>query len=78
MKNSIMAGGAERLATSEEVLSRLRELHTAIRERYAEDLLRAGFFRSFLIHRRIMAEFRRERRHIEPSDYSLYGSRIHQ
>lgn len=76
MKNSILADGEQRLGACAEVQSRLRELHAAIRARYAEDLEQAGFFRSILIRRRIEAEFRAESGKIEPSKYSLYGSRI--
>ena len=80
MKNSIVADGEARLRKCGDFHDRLRELHTAICARYAEELEQAGFFRRFLIHRRIEAEFRKERRkqqqEIEPSKYSLYGNRI--
>ena len=76
MKNALMADGKERMLANDEVQSRLRDLHAAIRAKHAEDLEQAGFFHSILIRRRIEAEFRKERRKIEPSKYSLYGSRI--
>jgi hypothetical protein len=76
MKNALMADGKERMLASDAAQSRLRDLHAAIRAKHAEDLEQAGFFRSILIRRQIEAEFQKEGRKIEPSKYSLYGSRI--
>jgi hypothetical protein len=76
MKNALMADGKERMLANDAVQYRLRDLHAAIRAKHAEDLEQAGFFRSILIRRRIAAEFRKERRKIEPSKYSLFGNAV--
>ena len=76
MKALIVADGAARNQKSPELQARLRELHASIRQRHQADLAAAGFIGRMMILWRIAAEFRRERRAIEPSPRSLYCSRI--
>jgi len=57
-----------------EFQARVRELHESIQARHAAELAAAGFFRRLLLGWRIAAEFRRERRKIEPSPGSLYSN----
>ena len=76
MKSRIVADGASRLRQSPEFQARLRELRDSVRARHSAELAEAGFFRQLLLRWRIAAEFRRERRKIEPSPGSLYSSHI--
>ena len=76
MKPRFIADGASRLRNSPKFQARLRELRESIRARHAADLAQAGFIQGLLLRWRIAAEFRRERRKIEPSLGSLYSSRI--
>jgi hypothetical protein len=76
MKARIVVDGATRNQQSPEFQAQLRELHTSIRKRHEADLAAAGFIGRMVIRWRIAAEFRRERRSIEPSPQSLYFSRI--
>jgi hypothetical protein len=66
--------GGSRLQQSEEFNERLHVLKASIRERYAEQLAEAGFFRRLMLRWRMAAEYRRERKRIEPSQYALYGA----
>lgn len=76
MKPRIVADGAWRLRRSPEFQARLRELRESIEARHATELAQAGFVRGLILRWRIAAEFRRERRKLEPSPGSLYNSRI--
>jgi hypothetical protein len=76
MKPRFVADGASRLQDSPEFQARLRELRDSIRARHAAELEEAGFFRKLVLRWRMAAEFRRERRKIEPSPGSLYGNKI--
>jgi hypothetical protein len=76
MKSGIVEDGESRLFESKEFQARLRELRASVRARHAAEMAEAGFFRRFVLHWRIAAEFRRERRKIEPSPSSLYSSDI--
>ena len=74
MKTRFLADGESRLRGGLEFQARLRELRESIQARHAAELAAAGFFRRLLLRWRIAAEFRRERRKIEPSPGSLYSS----
>jgi hypothetical protein len=74
MKTRFVADGAERLRTNDEFQRRLRELRESIREEYAAELATAGFFRRCVVHWRMAAEYRRQRRRIVPSPRSLYAA----
>ncbi len=76
MKPHIVSDGASRLRSGPEFQARLRELRKSIHARYAAELAKAGFFRQMLLRWRMAAEFRRERRKIEPSLGSLYANRV--
>jgi hypothetical protein len=76
MKPRFVADGESRLCSSPKFQARLRELRESIRARHAAELAQAGFFQRLLLRWRIAAEFRRERRKIEPSPGSLYSSQI--
>ena len=76
MKPHIVSDGAARLRSSPEFQARLRELRESIHARYSAELSQAGLLQRVLLRWRIAAEFRRERRKIEPSPGSLYTSRI--
>ena len=76
MKPCFVADGESRLRRSPEFQARLRALRDAIRAQHAAELAEAGFFRRLVLHWRIAAEFRRERRKVEPSPGSLYSSQI--
>lgn len=76
MKEAIVADGAARLRRSPEYKARRRELQASIQARHADELSQAGVLRRLVIRWRMAAEFRRERRALEPSRGSLYGSRI--
>ena len=76
MGPKIVADGPWRLRRSPEFQARLRELRESIEARHATELAEAGFVRRLILRLRIAAEFRRERRKIEPSPGSLYHSQI--
>ena len=76
MKPGIVEDGELRLRTSPEFQSRLRALRESVRARHAAELAEAGFFRRFILRWQIAAEYRRERRKIEPSPHSLYSSHL--
>ncbi len=76
MKPQIVSDGASRLRSGPEFQARLRELRKSIDARYAAQLAKSGFFGRMLLRWRMAAEFRRERRKIEPSLGSLYANRI--
>ena len=76
MKLRIVADGESRLHRSPEFQARLRELRESIRAQHAVEFAEAGFFRHLVLRWRMAAEFRAERRKIEPSSQSLYSSQI--
>lgn len=76
MKSRIVADGETRLCRSPEFRFRLRELRESVRARHAQELADAGFFRRLVLHWRIAAEYRRERRTVQPSARSLYHRQI--
>ncbi len=76
MKSRIVSDGESRLRRSPEFQARLRELRASIRARHAAEFAEAGFFRRLVLHWRMAAQFRAERRQIEPSAQSLYSSQI--
>ena len=76
MKSGIVEDGESRLRESKEFQARLRALRESIRARHAAELAEAGFSRRLVLRWHIAAEFRKERRKIEPSPYSLYSSDI--
>ncbi len=76
MNLPIVSDGEARVRRSLEFQARSRELRESIRARHAAGLAGAGCFRRFVLRWRMAAEFRAERRKIEPSPASLYGSRI--
>ena len=76
MKPRFVADGESRLRRSPEFQARLRDLLESIQARHAAELAPAGFFQRLLLRWRIAAEFRRERRKIEPSPGSLYSSQL--
>ena len=76
MKPRFVADGESRLRRSPEFQARLRALRDTIRARHAAELAETGVFRRLVLRWRIAAEFRRERRKIEPSPGSLYSSQI--
>lgn len=78
MKQRIVEGGASRLWDTPEFQARLRELEDSIEARHAAELAQAGFFRRFVLRWQIAAEYRRERKKIVPSPYSLYVANISQ
>ncbi len=73
MNPRFVADGDQRLRRSAEFQARLRELRESIQTRHAAAFSQAGFFQRLLLRWRIAAEFRRERRKIEPSPGSLYS-----
>lgn len=76
MKSGIVADGAWRLRTWPQYRLRLRELRDSVRARYATELAEAGFFHRLALHWRLAAEYRQERRKIEPSSQALYSNAI--
>lgn len=72
MKTKIAAGGARRLSQTAEQQRRLAALRRAIAARYATELSRAGILSRWVLHWRQAAEFRRERRKLEPSPAALF------
>ena len=72
MKARISVGSARRLAQTAEQQRRLAELRREIAARSAAELSRAGVFRRCVLHWRQAAEFRRERRKLEPSPAALF------
>ena len=76
MKSQIVADGGWRLHENAEFQARLRRLRVSVRGRHAAELAQAGFIRRLILHWRIAAEYRGERRKIVPSEHALYGSRI--
>ena len=72
MNTKIAAGGARRLSQTAEQQQRLAELRREIAARSAAELSRAGVFRRWVLHWRQAAEFRRERRKLEPSPAALF------
>jgi hypothetical protein len=76
MKSRIVAGGEFRLRESKEFQTCLRELRESIRARHAAELAAAGYLRRLVLRWQIAAEFRRERKKIEPSPHSLYSTHI--
>lgn len=76
MKPRIVADGDLRLRRSSEFEVCLRQLLDSVRTQHAAELTEAGFFRRFVLSWRIAAEFRKERRKIEPSPRSVYSSQI--
>ena len=75
MKPHIVADGERRLRRTAEFKSRLRELRETIRARHAFELAEAGIFKQLVLRWRMAAEYRRERRKLEPTFGSLYGRR---
>jgi hypothetical protein len=73
MKARIVADGRSRLLRSPEFQARLRELRETIQKRHAAELAEAGFVRRLILNWQIAAEFRKERREIEPSAESLFS-----
>jgi hypothetical protein len=76
MTSRIVADGEFRIRQSKEYQARLQELRESIRARHAAEIAGAGFLRRLILRWRSSAEFRRERRKIDPSPQSLYGSQI--
>ena len=76
MKPHIVEDGELRLRESPEFRARLRDLRESIRGRRAREYKEAGFFRRLVLQWQMAAEFRRERRQIEPSPQALYSSQI--
>ena len=76
MKSRFVVDGSWRRRRSAEIQARLSALRETVRARYAAELADAGFFNRLLLRWRLAAEFRRERKKIEPSAQSLYSSRI--
>ena len=76
MKDHIVADGAQRLRASQEFQARLQELQKHIRARHVHELKEAGFFRRLVLRWHIAWEYRRERRKIVPSAYSLYVGHV--
>ena len=76
IKETIVADGGKRHRQSPVFQERLRDLRACIRARHAAEWSTAGFFRRLMLRWRMAAEFRRERRALEPSRGSLYGSGI--
>lgn len=76
MKPGIVNDGESRLRSSLEFQARLRELRDSVRARHSAEMAEAGFFRRLVLRWRMAAEYRRERRKIEPSPRSLYSSHI--
>lgn len=72
MKTPIAHGGASRLQRHPAQQQRLAELRREIATRYAAELSRAGMFHRWALHWRQAAEFRRERRKLEPSPAALF------
>jgi hypothetical protein len=76
MKPGIVEDGESRLRSSPEFQARLRGLRDSIRARHSAEIAEAGFFQRLVLRWRMAAEYRRERRKIEPSPDSLYSSHI--
>jgi len=76
MKSRFVADGEMRLHQSPEFQARLRELRDSVRARHSAELEGCGFFRRIVLHWRIAAEYRRERKKIVPSPQSLYAAQI--
>jgi hypothetical protein len=76
MKHRIAEGGGWRLRSSPEFQARLRNLRNSIRTRHSAELAKAGFFLRLVLLWQMALEYRRERRKIVPSPYSLYGGGI--
>ena len=76
LNSRIVADGESRLRESKEHQSRLRELRESVRARHTAEIAGAGFFRRLVLRWHMAAEFRRERRTIDPSPQSLYSSHI--
>ena len=76
MKSGIVEDGESRLVESKEFQARLRELRASVHARHAAEMAEASFLGRLVLRWRIAAEFRRERRKIEPSPSSLYSSDI--
>ena len=74
MKPHIVADGERRLRRSPELKERLQALREAIRERHAEELAAAGLFGRLVLRWQMAAEYRRERRKLEPAPGALYSS----
>lgn len=72
MNSGIVADGNARLLVNPQMQSRLHALYEAISRRHAAEWADAGFFRRFLIRRRIASEFNRQRAAIVPSRESLF------
>lgn len=68
----IVADGASRFSQDPQLQAQLAQLLASIRARYTAELAATGFFRRWLIRRRIAAEFRRERARLLPSPHALY------
>ena len=75
MESNIVADGESRLLQTPEHQARLRKLRESVHAKYAGKLSEAGFLRRLILRWQIAVEFRRERRKIEPSPYSLYSTR---
>jgi hypothetical protein len=71
MKTRFVADGERRLKCSSEFQEQLRALRSSIHAKYAEEFAKAGFWRRLLLHWRVSAEFRRERRKLTPSPEAL-------
>jgi len=75
MKPHIVADGERRLRHSPELKVRLHALREAIQARHAGELAAAGLFGRLVLRWQMAAEYRRERRKLEPTPGSLYGRR---
>jgi hypothetical protein len=71
MQTRIIPDSRARMVLAPEHRQRLKELLAAIEEKYAVEMQSAGLMRRWALRRRIAAEFKAERRKIEPSDYAV-------
>ena len=72
MNSHFVSDGRWRLHRNKGFQARLRSLRDSIRERHAVELAKANIIDQLVIRWRMVAEYRRERRKIVPSKYSLY------
>lgn len=76
MKWQIVVDGGRNLRESSKHQARLRELRASIMARHTAELQAAGFFRCWVLRRRIAAEFERERCKLGLSAHSLFHGRL--
>ena len=76
MNPQIVADGERRLRHGVHRKLQLQELCDSIKAKHASESAKAGLMQRLVLRWRMAVELRRERRKLEPTPGSLYGTRV--